>query len=182
MLYKPNYCCHCGESIERIDRRFWTSSRFCENCADSFLTVDWLPRIIAGLVVLFGLFGFGGYLKTQDKPINVATNHLLVSSANTNRNLKSESSAANINQSNSLTNQLNQTNSSIQSTNQVSQERTKTNLLESQQNPPSAPVYFCGAQTKKGSPCSRKVKGNGRCWQHIGQPALLPKEKLIVSQ
>jgi hypothetical protein len=31
-------------------------------------------------------------------------------------------------------------------------------------------AYFCGAVTKKGTPCSRRVKAPGRCWQHAGQP------------
>lgn len=25
---------------------------------------------------------------------------------------------------------------------------------------------YCGALTKKGTPCRRKVNGGGRCWQH----------------
>ncbi|MEC5395654.1 DUF3157 family protein [Bergeyella sp. RCAD1439] len=25
---------------------------------------------------------------------------------------------------------------------------------------------YCGAPTKKGGPCSRRVAGGGRCWQH----------------
>ena len=27
-------------------------------------------------------------------------------------------------------------------------------------------VYTCGARTKKGTPCSRRVSGPVRCWQH----------------
>ncbi|HEX9961513.1 MAG TPA: hypothetical protein VGB00_11305, partial [Pyrinomonadaceae bacterium] len=50
------------------------------------------------------------------------------------------------------------------------------------QNPATEAVYFCGAPTKKGTPCSRRVKGGGRCWQHAGQTALLPPEKLLISQ
>jgi hypothetical protein len=41
-------------------------------------------------------------------------------------------------------------------------------------------VYVCGARTKKGTPCSRRVHGPTRCWQHKGLPAMLPNEKLIV--
>ena len=41
-------------------------------------------------------------------------------------------------------------------------------------------VYICGAQTKKGTPCSRRVHGFVRCWQHKGMPAMLAKEKLLV--
>jgi hypothetical protein len=46
---------------------------------------------------------------------------------------------------------------------------------------PAEMVSICGARTKKGTPCSRRVRGTGRCWQHRGMPAMLPPEKLIVS-
>jgi hypothetical protein len=42
-------------------------------------------------------------------------------------------------------------------------------------------VYTCGARTRKGTPCSRRVHGPVRCWQHKGLPAMLPVEKLRVS-
>ncbi|HKY29100.1 MAG TPA: hypothetical protein VJM12_14265 [Pyrinomonadaceae bacterium] len=41
--------------------------------------------------------------------------------------------------------------------------------------------YTCGARTKKGTPCSRRVYGPVRCWQHKGKPAMLPQEKLKMS-
>jgi hypothetical protein len=41
-------------------------------------------------------------------------------------------------------------------------------------------VYICGARTKKGTPCSRRVQQPGRCWQHKGMKAILPDEKLVV--
>jgi hypothetical protein len=41
-------------------------------------------------------------------------------------------------------------------------------------------VSICGARTKKGRPCSRRVRGTGRCWQHRGLPAMLPPSKLVV--
>jgi hypothetical protein len=45
---------------------------------------------------------------------------------------------------------------------------------------PDEDVYICGARTKKGTPCSRRVHGLVRCWQHKGMPAMLPPEKLII--
>ena len=44
------------------------------------------------------------------------------------------------------------------------------------------PVYICGARTKKGTPCSRRVHGPVRCWQHKGMAAMLPQEKLLVKE
>ena len=48
------------------------------------------------------------------------------------------------------------------------------------ENTIEANVYICGARTKKGTPCSRRVHGPVRCWQHKGMPAMLPPEKLLV--
>jgi hypothetical protein len=43
-------------------------------------------------------------------------------------------------------------------------------------------VYICGARTKKGTPCSRRVHGPVRCWQHKGASAMLPQEKLRIKE
>jgi hypothetical protein len=45
---------------------------------------------------------------------------------------------------------------------------------------PGEVVYVCGARTKKGTPCQRRVRGPERCWQHRGKPAILPPSKLVV--
>jgi hypothetical protein len=47
---------------------------------------------------------------------------------------------------------------------------------------PTEMVSICGARTKKGTPCSRRVRGKGRCWQHKGLRAMLPEDKLIVHE
>lgn len=39
-------------------------------------------------------------------------------------------------------------------------------------------VFYCSAETKKGTPCSRRVKKNTRCYQHVGMPAMGADEKL----
>ena len=43
-------------------------------------------------------------------------------------------------------------------------------------------LYTCGARTKKGTPCSRRVHGPVRCWQHKGAKAMLPDEKLVIKE
>jgi hypothetical protein len=43
-------------------------------------------------------------------------------------------------------------------------------------------IYTCGARTKKGKPCSRRVHGPVRCWQHKGEKAMLPQEKLKIQE
>ena len=39
--------------------------------------------------------------------------------------------------------------------------------------PVEAQPSFCGARTKRGTPCRRLVKGHERCAQHRGKPSLL---------
>jgi hypothetical protein len=42
-------------------------------------------------------------------------------------------------------------------------------------------VYICGARTKKGTPCRRRVHFAGeRCFQHKGMPAMVALEKLKI--
>lgn len=60
-------------------------------------------------------------------------------------------------------------------------QRLSVNSESMASNPPQeANVYLCGALTKKGTPCSRRVQGPVRCWQHKGSPAMLPQKKLII--
>jgi hypothetical protein len=56
-------------------------------------------------------------------------------------------------------------------------------LLKQARDPDVAEViYTCGARTRKGTPCSRRVHAPVRCWQHKGMPAMLPQEKLLVQE
>lgn len=65
-------------------------------------------------------------------------------------------------------------------------QRTVTSTTpNSSASPPPVTVeqrYMCGARTKKGAPCSRRVHGPVRCWQHKGAKAMLPLEKLIIKE
>ncbi|HEY0765009.1 MAG TPA: hypothetical protein VGD61_21700 [Pyrinomonadaceae bacterium] len=64
----------------------------------------------------------------------------------------------------------------------------RTATVAQQGEPPTQPpitaeqTYQCGARTKKGTPCSRRVHGPVRCWQHKGQKAMLPQDKLIIKE
>ncbi len=37
----------------------------------------------------------------------------------------------------------------------------------------SSDTTLCGARTKKGSPCRRRVSNGMRCYQHLGQPSII---------
>lgn len=189
MFYTPKHCCECGEKIERAEWGIFSSRRFCETCASDFTPHEWTPRVIVGLGIFFGIFGVGSLLTKPDKPLNITTATPAVSVASKkNQNIQNSPVSASENvlvsaQSQTATSGAAQSN--IPAPSALSSQKptqTKQNLTDSRQNSAVETVYFCGAQTKKGMPCSRRVKGAGRCWQHTGQPAMLPPEKLVAGR
>lgn len=167
MFFRPKFCANCGEKIERVDWGLLTSRRFCQVCESEYKGVDMIPRAIVGLGVLASVFGFGSYLKSG--------------SAAGDRVAKlqpSVSAAANATTT-AVTN-------STDAANSATRAKTAAALPLVAQPPKTKPEthesqYFCGAETKKGTPCSRRVKGNVRCYQHVGMPAMLGADKLKVN-
>ena len=182
MLYKPNYCNHCGEKVERFEWKPWTSRRFCENCESSFQGVDWMPKIFGGVIILFGFFGIGSYLKTPEKPLAAVSNQLSVGLAEKPKPAAKDSGLSAekpLPASKENPDKESEAGNRAKSTTNA-QSVSPQQRSEPEQIQPKEPVFYCGAQTKKGSACTRKVKGGKRCWQHEGLPAMLPPEKLKV--
>lgn len=181
MLYQPTFCCNCGNKIERIKWNLLTSRRFCENCESEFRKEEWLPLIISSAVLLFsGLFVFGSYLKTPEKPLSLTKNGITTNSNEkpqdrTKREFVNANSAKTVEQAQVISANRNDAQNKAGSS-------AKVASFPPLQNEENTPVYFCGAQTKKGTACIRKVKGGGRCWQHMGQVSMLPKDKLIAGR
>lgn len=179
MLYKPTFCCQCGEKIERQKWSLWTSRRFCENCETDFRKEEFLiPGILICLTLTSGLLAFGSFFQSPEKPLLVTTRKNVRessdNSAHNRENSKNQFSEANQNSVNNNSRII-----ALQKSSEI-----PVNSAKSPESQISADetVYFCGAQTKKGMPCSRKVKGSSRCWQHRGQPAMLPKNKLVAGR
>jgi hypothetical protein len=42
----------------------------------------------------------------------------------------------------------------------------QSSAQEYHRSKPKVPATLCGAITKKGTPCRRRVRGGGRCYQH----------------
>jgi hypothetical protein len=187
MFYKPNYCANCSEKIERLDWRPWTSRRFCQLCQTDFTLQEWAPRIIFGFSLIFGIVGLAVYFQKPEKPLKISEIRQTENLPQMKNNLPDQQSAGqNIVNSNVLipgqiavksSDQARRLTANQQSLTQNAQPKASEN-----QQSVADSVYFCGAETKKGTPCSRRVKGGGRCWQHAGQPAILPPHKLIASQ
>jgi len=167
MFFRPTFCANCGEKIERTDWGILTSRRFCQVCETEFKGQDLIPRaIVAGGVVL-GLFGLGSYLRNggpTDAQIDQQTSPKAVQRT------------------------VPQPTTTVQPVNVTSDPLPEPRTLASAaaNSPATAKpeteevAYYCGAETKKGTPCTRRVKGNVRCFQHKGMPAMLPPEKLRI--
>jgi len=183
MLFRPSFCANCGEKIERVEWKIWTSRRFCVVCESEYKGQDLIPRAIVGVGVLIGIFGFGSYLNRgtaitdaqslrQSRNIGEPTRPpVQVASANTVQSQTGNQDAKPVMPEGQAPVSTSKSLSSLQASTQMAKAKTET----------AGPAYFCGAATKKGAPCSRRVKGNIRCFQHIGMPAMVSADKLKIN-
>ena len=189
MLYKPNYCCNCGERIERIEWKVFTSRRFCSLCEKEFSFADWLPRVSGAVVMILGVLGLGNYLNNVEKPLEIDSDHVVnrqqmrlssVKQKRTERNLKESESERVTNQTGTKAARGEFRLRQLKRETDEGIFRRRESRVRKPQRVVSTPTYFCGAETKKGSPCSRRVKGGGRCWQHKGREAIVHKKDLLI--
>jgi hypothetical protein len=180
MPYKPKYCSQCAEKIERIDWQPWHSRRFCELCATDLGINERVSLFLPYVFIVILLAVLANFWRTPEKNLNVAPNQFISKTQNNAANETNRANQTTQASSNSSVQSLSASNFSAKQPKTVTAttQNPQTNSIE---NPAQEAVYFCGAPTKKGTPCSRRVKGGGRCWQHIGQKAMLPQEKLLVS-
>jgi hypothetical protein len=181
MPYKPKFCCECGDKIDKTSWKFLDSRRFCKLCATDHTFDDWIPRISVVIAVLIGVCGLGMFLQKPEKPVNLVSSNSAIPAkiaANTqasgNTNVQT---FAKIQEANSAIVQP-----PVKAQPIAQNPSLKSQKVENQSSQNEETIYFCGAETKKGTICTHKVKGGGRCWQHEGKPAMLPPEKLIASR
>ncbi len=191
MLYRPKFCCQCGDAIERENWKLWESRRFCELCKTEFMASDWIPRISVGIGFIFGIFFIGSFFQGTGKNTNESpVNNLSGSQINQGKLVQKPENQNVLNPDNLPENKnlvatpsiQTQTNRQIAVLTTDLEQRSQAEKLKGQQNKKQELVYFCGAETKKGTPCTRRVKGGGRCWQHEGKDAMLPENQLSASQ
>lgn len=181
MLYKPKFCCQCGVPVERTNWTLLSSRRFCELCQTDYKVEDWIPKVIFAAGILFGIFGIGALLQKPEKPLNIAS----ANSTSINKSSVNTHASVNANvQSFAKTQETNfdPAQSPSKSLTALPKPDLNAQNVKSQASAAQETIYFCGAETKKGMPCSRRMKGNIRCWQHEGKPAMLPIEKLVASR
>lgn len=167
MFFRPNFCANCGEKIERAHWGVLTSRRFCLVCETQYKGQDLIPRAIVAGALIVGIFGFGSYLKRGDGGTSSLTVRQPARLVEQHAANVPEVPAANTEPTRAVDSQSQQIAALVQQP-----PPTRTDAEET--------AYFCGAETKKGTPCSRRVKGNVRCYQHAGMPAMASAAKLRI--
>ena len=178
MLFRPNFCANCGEKIERIDWHLWSSRRFCELCATEFQVQEYAPRIIIGVALLAIVSSAATYFGGTNRNETTLAKRVSPQRVTTQPNSSSANAAnpvANINTANVDVPPQPQSPKAL-----AALPQNKLPLAD--KTAVTAEVYFCGAETKKGTACSRRVKGNSRCFQHVGMPSMLTADKLKIPQ
>jgi hypothetical protein len=162
MLYRPHFCCNCGEKIERDEWPLFASGKFCDVCRAELRLSDWTPKVIISLAALMAFAVISSFFQSDRLPAHEVVSTLpppapvrLVANSNTTPSAVQQS----------------QTGPSVNSNSPSAVETAPVRPVPAIKT--TEAVYFCGAATKKGTPCSRRVKKPGeRCWQHAGMPAM----------
>ena len=152
-MYKPNFCAECGTKLLRLRWHIWTSRKFCEGCARRLRRARLSQVLLVSLALLSVGYVVGRARRPAPPPLVIqrrSDSPLSDKEVPTLRQANAESGV-----------------------NSTEAKNSSSTVVEDV-------VYICGARTKKGTPCSRRVHGPVRCWQHKGMPAMLPQEKLLV--
>ena len=182
MFFRPSFCANCGEKIDRAEWGIFTSRRFCQVCESEFKGQDLIPRVVVGIGLLVGVLGFGGYLKsgsgTSEAQLLRQPKKLVEQQIPANQTAKTDVPAP-LSRTVTAPVQAPETQSRTQLPNTQPQAQEPAKPMKFQAEAVNE-VYYCGARTAKGTPCMHRVKGNVRCFQHIGMPAMLPPDKLRI--
>lgn len=167
-MYRPNFCAECGEQITRLRWRVWTSRRFCPACAKRFRKGRVLRPLILCLALTGAGFVLGRAMRHAPPPLVIERGALDSTARSSPIAAAGKSTDTNLNAAN-----VNHAGAIVYGADGTERERpTEAGEI----------VSICGARTKRGTPCSRRVRGTGRCWQHRGRPAMLPAAKLRVPE
>jgi hypothetical protein len=165
MLYRPSFCCNCGEKIVREEWRIWTSRRFCTLCETEHKGIDLLPRVIVAIGLLLSVAAFATYVR---RPAPSTPTETAFKPSQQPRSLKAAPAVdpqPSLKPGDTSTN----TNSDSRPNLQINEQPQRENRTSDEA------VFYCGAITKKGTPCTRRVKTKGTfCWQHAKSGQIAP--------
>ena len=152
-MYEPNFCSECGAELTDERRSLWAGSQFCDSCGARFRRTRLVTPLLIGSFLLVGGYALGRYLRPPEPPLIIQRSALsTLSDAPLTIAAKTGAPAQN---------------------SDGHQRTGDGSIIE-------AVDYTCGARTKKGTPCLRRVHGPVRCWQHLGKPAILPQDSLMI--
>ena len=177
-MYKPSFCCECGERVARVRWRAWTSRRFCTSCEPRFRRGRFFRPLALAFALTCAGFLLGRALRPASPPLTVerGTLNLVPPPAGDVRQHADERRADERRASTGEGGRREVESGAPKPEPAYGPDGT----ADERPTDPQELVYICGARTKKGTPCQRRVRGPFRCWQHRGRPAILPPSKLIV--
>jgi hypothetical protein len=144
-MYKPNFCCDCGTKLLRLRWHFWTSRRFCDECARRLRRQRFVPWLWLTLILTGAGFVAGRAVRPSPPPLTI------------------------IRRADSPLTSPEDPGPAVLRTGEPANANANANTTTAEEE-----VYLCGARTKKGTPCSRRVHRAVRCWQHKGMPSMIP--------
>jgi hypothetical protein len=176
-MYKPNFCAECGAQILRVGWHFWTSRRFCADCAQRFRK----ERILLPLIICAGLFtlglAMGRAVRPAAPPLIVERGALAPVAPASPTSTKNGAPTAETRTINEAATRNKEAAIAPRAEPVYGPNGTATE----RPTDPDETISICGARTQKGAPCQRRVRGTGRCWQHIGMPAIIPLDKRVLT-
>jgi hypothetical protein len=149
-----NYCAECGERLALRGWRARLGRRLCDHCAHRLGAFASFRSLIVVVLIAIAAFAVGKCSRPAPPPL------IIQRAANSPLSDAPVEHSAVAQPNRAATYQSNQT-AAVSVTNEEG--------------------YICGARTKKGTPCQRRVHAPGeRCFQHKGLPAMVPPDKLVI--
>lgn len=155
-MQRANFCVECGERLARNGWAARLGRRYCDPCTRRLGTVTVVRPLIVVALVAIVAFAFGRYMSPAPPPLIIQ------------RAANSPLSDAPVEF---------QRASGANSNRDYQANQGPAALVANEEG------YICGARTRKGTPCHRRVHVAGeRCFQHKGLPAMVPPEQLVIKQ
>jgi hypothetical protein len=154
-MSNSNFCRNCAARLARKGWRLWMSGALCDDCATR-PGVSTRNRTIIGIaLVAVAAFAFGRYLRPSPQPLIIQ---------------RAENSP------------LPDAPLDLNSIAKRGANPSSPNVAPQTSATDDEAAYICGARTKKGTPCRRRVHVAGeRCYQHKGRTAMVGLEKLVIN-
>lgn len=154
-MSNSNFCRNCGARLARNGWRLWWRGPLCDDCATR-PGVSMRNRTLIGIaLVAVAAFAFGRYVQPSPPPLIIQ------------RAANSPLSDAPLD-----LNSIAKRGAGTSSPNPAPQTAATDD----------APAHICGARTRKGTPCRRRVHVAGeRCYQHKGRTAMVALDKLVIN-